>query len=197
MDPILGQVQAFGFNFVPYGWAFCNGQLLNIAANSALYSLLGITFGGNGTTTFGVPDLQGRTVIGVGNGTGLNPVTWGQKLGVETVSLLTANMPVHNHQIVNGNGLAGTVAVTTTVQTVDNTNESSDSNNGGNVLGTAGSMPSIYRESPSGSDHLGGVASTILGSTSNAGNSSPVNIRNPYLGLYYCIATMGVYPTRE
>lgn len=190
MDPILGQVQAFGFNFAPYGWALCNGQLLNISANSALFALLSNTFGGDGKTTFGVPDLQGRTVIGVGNGANLSPVTWGQKSGFENATIALTNMPAHSHALTGA-------SVQTVIQTVDNTNESSDSDNGGNVLGTSGSMPSIYRESPSGTDHLGGVTSTISGTTTSVGGSAPVSIRNPFLGLYYCIATQGIFPTRD
>jgi microcystin-dependent protein len=197
MDPFLGQVQAFGFGFVPRGWAICQGQLLNISTNSALFALLGTTFGGNGSTNFGVPDLQGRTIVGVGTSTsGLGTVTWGQKAGNETLGLTTANTPAHNHIIVNGNGSPGTVLVSTTVQTVNNEYESAESNNGANVLGTSGNMPSIYRESPSGNDYLGGVASSFTGSTAMAGGSVPANIRNPYVGLVYGIATTGIFPSR-
>jgi microcystin-dependent protein len=197
MDPFLGQVQAFGFGFVPRGWAVCQGQLLNISTNSALYALLGTTFGGNGSTNFGVPDLQGRTIVGVGNGAGLGTVAWGQKAGNEAITLTAANTPPHNHLIVNGNGSPGTVQVSTTVQTVNNEYESAESNNGGNVLGTSGNMPSIYRESPSGNDYLGGAVSTFAGSTAGAGGSIPANIRNPYVGLVYGIATTGLWPTRD
>lgn len=197
MDPFLGQIQAFGFSFAPIGWALCWGQTMSIAQNNALYALLGITFGGDGITTFGVPDLRGRTVVGVGQATTLtSAVAWGEKLGAESAALLSSNMPAHNHQIVNGNGLAGTVAVTTNIQTVNNGNESTESNNGANALGTSGNMPSIYRESPSGSDSLGGVTSAIAGTTSYSGSSLPFNIRNPYLGMYYCIATSGIFPSR-
>ena len=79
MEPFLGQIQAFGYNFAPRGWATCEGQLLSIAQNTALFSLLGTQFGGNGQTTFGLPDLQGRTMVGAGQGAGLSPVDIGQQ----------------------------------------------------------------------------------------------------------------------
>jgi microcystin-dependent protein len=106
-------------------------------------------------------------------------------------------MPAHNHQLINGTGTNDTVKVTTTVTTVDSQDETNESDNGNNGLGTGGSMQSIYRESPSGSDHIGGVSSTITGSTSLAGSNIPVNIRNPYLGMYYCIALEGIFPSRS
>lgn len=198
-EAILGSIQAFAFSFAPYGWALCNGVTVPITQNTALFSLLGTTFGGDGKTTFGLPDLRGRTIIGTGSATAqTSVVAWGEKSGVQSVPLTTNNMPMHNHMLVNGDGLTvGTVKVNTTVVTVDNTNESPETNNGENVLGTAGSMPSIYRESPTGTDSLGGIESKITGSTSFVGSSSVnLDIRNPYLGLYYCIATMGYYPTR-
>ena len=99
MEPFLGQIQAFGFNFPPRGWAFCDGQLLTIAQNSALFSLLGTTFGGDGRTTFGLPDLRGRSIVHVGNGPGLSTITWGQKAGVENHTLTVAQMPSHTHNI--------------------------------------------------------------------------------------------------
>lgn len=197
MEPYIGQIQAFGFSWAPMGWLPCYGQILNISDYQTLYTLIGASFGGNGQTTFAVPDLRGRTIIGVGQGTGLSNIYYAQKAGAESVTLTLSNLPNHVHPLTNGDGQTpGTVNVTTYVKTVDNTNESPETNNGENVLGTAGSMPSIYRESPSGSDHLGGVASTITGSTSAAGGSVPLGIRNPYLGVLYCIATEGIYPTR-
>jgi microcystin-dependent protein len=198
MEPFIGQIQAFGFNFAPYGWAFCNGQLVAISQYNALYALLGTTFGGDGVNTFGLPDLQGRSVIGAGQGPGLSNIRWGEKSGAEKINLSPSNMPAHIHTFTNGDGVApGTVKVTTTVTTVDSQDETNESDNGNNGLGTGGSMQSIYRESPSGSDHIGGVASVISGSTSSVGGSQPVTARNPYLGLNYCIALEGIFPSRS
>lgn len=198
MEPLIGQIQAFGFNWAPMGWVPCYGQLLSISQYQALYALIGTTFGGDGQSTFGVPDLRGRTIIGAEQGPGLSYIYYSQKGGAESVTLTLSNLPNHVHPFTNGDGQTpGTVNVTTYVKTVDNTNESPETNNGENVLGTAGSMPSIYRESPSGSDHLGGVTSSIMGSTSAVGGNVPFGIRNPYLGMLYCIATVGIFPSRS
>ncbi len=97
MESFLGNIQLFGFNFAPRGWALCNGQLLSIAQNSALFALLGTTYGGNGTTTFGLPDLRGRAPLGQGQGAGLTNRVMGELAGTEEVSLLTTQLPVHQH----------------------------------------------------------------------------------------------------
>jgi microcystin-dependent protein len=99
-DPYLGEIRMFGGNFAPLGWAFCNGQLLPISQNDALYTLLGTTYGGDGQSTFGVPDLRGRVPLHVGTGFPL-----GQAAGVETVALTATQMPLHNHNYVNSGGL--------------------------------------------------------------------------------------------
>jgi len=98
-EPFIGQIQAFGFNFAPMGWALCNGQLLSIQQYTALFSLIGATYGGNGTTNFAVPDLQGRVAISQGAGTGLTVRTMGNKSGDENVGLTTNQMPQHNHTV--------------------------------------------------------------------------------------------------
>jgi microcystin-dependent protein len=97
MDPFIGEIRLMGFPFPPKGWQFCQGQLLPINQNQALFSLLGTTYGGNGTTTFGLPDLRGRVVLGVGSGPGLSPYIWGQQGGTEAVALTPAQMPPHGH----------------------------------------------------------------------------------------------------
>ncbi|MCI5084171.1 MAG: tail fiber protein, partial [Saprospiraceae bacterium] len=97
MNPFIGQIQAFGFNFAPRGWAFCHGQLLAISANTALFSLLGTTFGGDGRTTFALPDLRSRSIRGVGSGPGLDHVSWGERGGRYEVTLSVSNLPSHNH----------------------------------------------------------------------------------------------------
>lgn len=96
-EPFIGQIQDFGFNFAPRGWAQCNGQLMQISQNSALFSLLGTTYGGNGTTTFALPDLRGRTPIHFGQRPGLSNYALGQVAGNETVTLQTSQIPSHNH----------------------------------------------------------------------------------------------------
>ena len=99
MEPFIGQIQAFGFNFAPRGWAKCDGALLPISSNTALFSLLGTTFGGDGRTTFALPDLRSRSIVHIGNGPGLDNITWGEKGGFTSHTLTVAQMPAHTHNI--------------------------------------------------------------------------------------------------
>ncbi|GAB5416280.1 MAG: tail fiber protein [Crocinitomicaceae bacterium] len=188
MDPFLGQIQPFGFNFAPRGWAKCDGQLLPISAYSALFSLLGTTFGGDGRTTFGLPDLRGRSIVHIGHGPGLSTITWGEKGGREDVTLTQANMPSHSHALING-------VANVRLYTTDNGDAVNESDGGANGLGTGGTMPDIYRESPTAGDYAAGV--DISGTTSLTGGNIPFDIRNPFLGINVCIALVGVYPSRS
>jgi microcystin-dependent protein len=109
-NPFLGQVIIFAGNFAPKGWAFCNGQLLAISQYTALFSLLGTTYGGDGRTTFGLPDLRGRVAVSAGQGPGLSNYTLGEQTGTETVTLSTQQMPQHNHIVNANNNTSGAVA---------------------------------------------------------------------------------------
>lgn len=191
-EPFIGQIQTFGFGFPPRGWAFCDGQLMSIAANTALFSLIGTTYGGNGQTTFALPDLRGRSVVHPGTGPGLSNISWGEIGGVESITLSQGNMPMHAHALVNG-----MANVTTVITATNSTSASNTVDSGANGLGDSGSMPEIYRESPSGTATLGGVHSAISGSTSIAGGSQPFGTRNPYLGIYTSIALVGIFPSRN
>src|SRR5262245_66122397 len=102
-EPFLAEVKLFAGNFAPRGFALCQGQIMSIAQNTALFSLLGTTYGGNGVTTFALPDLRGRMAIGVGNGAGLASVTLGQAGGRATVTMLTSNLPAHGHSVFGPN----------------------------------------------------------------------------------------------
>jgi len=148
MDPFLGQVMIFEGNFAPRGWAFCEGQLLAISGNSALFSILGATYGGDGKTTFALPDLRGRTAIQHGNGPGLSPRTFGQRGGTETNKYLVTNMPSHNH----------TVSVPTSTEA------------GGETTGPLGAS-SIYAEEANSS--YTGVTETTPGSQQAVNNIQP------------------------
>jgi len=171
MEPFIGQIQAFGFNFAPRGWALCQGQLLSISQNTALFSLLGTTYGGDGRTTFGLPDLRGRNIVGMGNGPGLSNVSWGQKAGAEQISLNANNMPSHNHNV--------SVGVNTGIG--DETNPTSIiSNHAG-----------AFNEDPTSGAKLGGVNEI------NVGSGQAFNVRNPYLGINVCIALQGIFPSRN
>jgi len=189
MEPFIGQIQPFGFNFAPRGWAKCDGQLIAIASNTALFSLLGTTFGGDGVNTFALPDLRGRSIVHIGHGPGLSTISWGEKGGHEQVYMTQANMPSHSHALING---LANVDVYTTVDSGSATNES---DGGANGLSTGGTTPNIYQENPTMGDKVGGVS--ISGTTTAAGSNIPVEIRNPFLGINVCIAEFGIYPSRS
>ena len=104
MDPILGEIKMFAGNFAPKGWMLCNGQLLSIAQNTALFSILGTTYGGDGRTTFALPDLRGRAPLGTGAGPGLSQVTLGERGGVDSMTLTQANLPPHSHALAVSHG---------------------------------------------------------------------------------------------
>lgn len=193
MTPFIGQIQPFGFNFPPRGWSLCNGQIMSIAQNTALFSLIGTAFGGDGRSTFALPDLRGRSMVHVGSGAGLSHVSWGQRGGAEIAQLSIANMPSHTHPL-----SSAAAQIQTTVYTTSNDEETSETGSGENALGTGGSMPSIYRESPAASTNkLGGVVTTVNGTTEGAGFGQNFNIRSPFLGIYVSIALVGIYPSRN
>jgi microcystin-dependent protein len=168
-DPYIGELRLFPYNFAPRGWAFCQGQLLSIAQNTALFSLLGTTYGGNGQTTFGLPDLRGRVPISSGQGPGLSPYALGQTGGVESVTLTTPQLPAHNHSV--------------------NASSSATSKNpsgaepaftgGGSSYGTANDLT---------------MSPSMIG---NTGGSQPHPNIQPYLTLNWCISLVGIYPSRN
>ncbi|AXG74394.1 phage tail protein [Flavobacterium arcticum] len=194
MEDYLATIKTFGFNFPPRGWAFCNGQLLSIAENTALFSLLGTTFGGDGRTTFGLPDLRGRSIVHPGTGSGLSTIKWGQRGGHEQVYMTINNLPPHHHELADG---MARVITNTVINTASNS-ATNEPDSGNNAFGSEGSFPSIYSEPPISSDSIGGVTSEshISGVTANAGAGMPLYTRNPFLGLYTCIAMVGVFPSR-
>jgi microcystin-dependent protein len=114
-DPFLGEIRLFGGNFAPQGWAFCNGQTLSISQNTALFSLLGTTYGGNGTTTFALPDLRGRVPMHWGDGPGLTPRSLGEQDGVESVQLTQQELPSHTHTLSGSTGAVNTTRPTNAV----------------------------------------------------------------------------------
>lgn len=191
-EAYLGEITMVGFGFAPRGTAFCNGQLLAISSNSALFSLLGTTYGGDGRTTFALPDLRGRTAIHPGQGPGLSTYAWGQRGGQERVTLTIAEMPSHNH------------GATTTLSGVQvNLHGYSGTGNSGTPDGTVLSTKSrtnIY--STNAPDvMMSSAAATVSGSASttvtNTGGSQSHENRMPFLGIYHVIATVGIYPSRN
>jgi microcystin-dependent protein len=173
-SPFIAEITLFAGNFAPRGWAFCNGQLISIAQNTALFSLLGTTYGGNGTTTFGLPDLQGRLPMHPGTGPGLSNRVLGEKAGAETVTLTASQMPAHTHTVNIG---AGGVA------------------DHANPVGRYPATPA------SGTPYAGtGGAQMAPGSgatLASSGGGLPHSNLMPSLCVNFIIAVQGVYPSRN
>ncbi|WP_198948828.1 phage tail protein [Rubrivirga sp. SAORIC476] len=170
-QPYVGEIMLFGGNFAVRQWANCDGQLLAVASNDALFSILGTTYGGDGRTTFGVPDLRGRTPVNAGAGPGLQPVAMGQKYGAETLTLTSATMPSHAHTlpVLNAPGDQRTPS--------------------GNILAGDATNDTIYAPTS--------AANGSLAPTSGTGGNMSFNIRSPFLSLSYQIALYGIYPSRS
>jgi microcystin-dependent protein len=179
-QPFVGQIALFPYNFAPRGWAFCAGQLLPISQNTALFSLLGTFYGGDGKATFALPDLQGRVPIGAGQGPGLSSYIQGEEAGVENVSLLSTELPSHNH----------TLSVTTDVATTATA--------AGNQLGTP-QVGSPHTGFTKGNIYSSSTPNTPLAPTAitPTGSGLPHNNIQPYQVLQYCIALQGIYPARN
>jgi microcystin-dependent protein len=171
-DGFIGEIKMFGGNFAPRDWAFCNGQLLPISENTALFSILGTTYGGDGTTTFGLPDLRGRVAVSSGQGPGLTDRRLGSMGGTQTNALTVAQMPSHNHSV-------GAVTA--------NGNVASPS---GNLLAHTGGFDFEYSN---------GNADTTMKSNmvGNTGSNQSVNNMQPYTTVNYIICLFGIYPARN
>jgi microcystin-dependent protein len=209
-DQYLGEIRMVGFNFAPQGWALCNGQTLPISANNALFALLGTTYGGNGTTTFNLPDLQGRLPLHAGNGAGLPVYTLGQKAGTPSVTLTPQQMPQHTHVATftpTGGGGTPTVNVSITGSSAVGTSSTPTGNYLAGVASVPGHTAPLYvpgSSAPPGAGAIAGVSATISGvsggggTVTNAltGGGLPVAIEPPYLAVYFIIALTGIFPPR-
>lgn len=173
----IGNVVLVGFNFPPRGYALCHGQILPIAQNVALFSLLGTTYGGNGQTTFALPDLRGRAAIGTGQGAGLSNISLGEQSGVESLALLAANLPAHTHAMNVQSGQGTTAAPGAGVALAQT------------ALDDGTPINSYSSAAPNTT-----LAAASIGST---GGSQPLSVRNPYLGMNYAICLQGAYPARN
>jgi microcystin-dependent protein len=171
-DPFLGQIMCAGFNFAPQGWAELNGQLLPIAQNTALFSLLGTQYGGNGQTTFALPDMRGRVLVHAGQGPGLTPREQGEAAGSEQVTLNSAQLPAHVHTVTP----QGSVADASLISPI------------GGVPATK-SRTTLYAPGP-GTVPMGPVV------TSAAGSSQPVPVMPPYVAVKCFMAMTGIFPSR-
>lgn len=188
MEPFIGQIMMFGGNFAPRGWALCDGQLLPIASYSALFSIIGTFYGGDGRTTFALPDLRGRMPINYGTGPGLQPFQIGQKGGAEIHTLNQLEMPNHIH---NGSTLRGVVQVNREDGTI---NEPENANFG---IASSGTPFNTNATDASMGISGGNGNVSIQGNTGAAGGNQPFNIRNPYQAVNFVIALQGIFPSRN
>ena len=168
-DPFVAEIRIFPFNFAPRGWAWCDGQLLPLSQNTALFSLLGTTYGGNGKSNFALPDLQGRAPMHPGQGPGLSLHDLGETGGSDTVTLLESEIPSHSHAL----PAAGVAA------SRDPTNAALGIARGANAYGPASALTPMSGQA-----------------LSPAGGDQPHNNLQPYLTFYFCIALQGVFPPR-
>jgi microcystin-dependent protein len=168
-EPFLGEIRIFGFNFAPVGWAQANGQTMQISQYTALFALLGTTYGGNGTTTFALPDLRGRVPINQGSAPGLSPRNIGQAAGTESTTLMVNQLPSHGHSVQASDGAAST----------------------GRAVGAvlARTSGNTYAASSDGS-----VMNAAM--VANTGGNQPVSVVQPFLVLNFCIALVGIFPSR-
>lgn len=175
IEPYIGDILAVGYTYCPDGWLSAEGQILSIQQYSALFSLVGFAYGGNGSTSFGLPDLRGRAAMGQGSGNGLTPRSQGQTLGSENQTLTADQIPFHTHAV-NANNLDGDLP-----------------GPGGKLLAAAPpsgvGSETIYSDQPA--DRT--MSAAMIASS---GQNAPFNVQDPYLVMRYCIATEGLYPPR-
>lgn len=200
-EPFIATIMIWPANFAPRGWAFCQGQILNINQNVALFSLLGTTYGGNGQSTFGLPDLRGRAPIGQGQGTGLPLYQLGEMAGTPATTLTSAQMPIHNHTatFVGTQSLQADVTLNATA-----TAATKDAPADGLQLGDAApNSTKIYAPAGGTQIKLGGTSAQITGTVGGtvtvgtAGGSQPIDTISPYLCVNYIIALDGIFPSRN
>lgn len=175
MEGYMATILFFGGNFAPKNWAFCNGQVISISSNTALFSLLGTTYGGDGRTTFALPDFRGRVPVGMGNGPGLPGIDLGQPAGSPTVTLTVNQMPAHTH------GATAAVAAAST--------NGSSAAPTGNIF--AASSANAY--GPTSNANAAGTGLTLA----SAGGSQPFSIQQPTLCVSFIICMYGIYPARN
>jgi microcystin-dependent protein len=188
MDPYLGQIQAFAFNYAPLGWMKCEGQLLPIAQYSALFALLGTMYGGDGVTNFALPDLRGRVPISAGSGPGLSNHQQGEKGGTENVAITTNQMPAHSHA-------AGLSAIHGKMKCTDL--EPNTDNPVGNCIARIPRYAQFSTEAPSKEMHADSIEmSGNVNVEMSGANQAHANMQ-PYLSLNYCIAVQGIFPPRN
>lgn len=188
MEPFIGQIMMFAGNFEPRGWAFCDGRLLPISQYTALFSILGTMYGGDGRTTFGLPDLRGRAAVGMGRGPGLSNRTIGEKGGSETTTLLVSNLPSHEHSVPPAPVKASSQPAT----------EQVPGTNGASTLASpsANGRASVVYNNQQPDVTLNTGQAGVLNSGFTGGNI-PINNMQPFTGMNYVIALVGIFPSRS
>lgn len=185
-NPYIGDIVMVGENYCPRGWAETDGRLMPISQYNALFSLLGSTYGGDGRTTFALPDLRSRVVVGMGQGAGLSPIQQGQTGGVEMVTITQSNMPNHTH-----------TATTTATTVLNASNESATEQSpedgilaeaSGNTYGSTTVDATLRNDA---------AATTVSTTIAPTGGGQPVSIVQPFIGMKFCIAIEGAYPSRS
>lgn len=177
-DPFVGEIKIVGFNFAPSGFAACNGQVLNIQQNTTLFAILGTTYGGNGTSTFALPNLQNSAPMNMGAGLGLTPRTLGEQDGTASVTLTYSQMPAHVHQL------------NAALLSAPNAAQNTPTPGASAMLGTS-NPGQVYSDAPSGQVHM---AEQMIGLT---GGSLPHENRQPFIVLNFVIALYGIFPARN
>ncbi|NIM41436.1 MAG: phage tail protein [Hydrogenophaga sp.] len=191
-DPFIGEISLVAFSYAPVGWALCDGRLLSVSQNAALFALIGAAYGGDGHTTFALPDLRGRAAIGAGTGPGFRPVELAQYLGDENATVLQNNLPAHTHAASFTSGGVRPVAYSGGASVTDPTGAVP-----ANPVGEGGAALPAF--APAAEANAGLAPLPVQGqvTVSPTGAGQPLNIRNPALGLNYIIALVGVYPPRS
>jgi microcystin-dependent protein len=184
VDPYLANVTIFAGNFAPRSWMYCQGQLLSISEYTALYSLIGTIYGGDGQVNFALPDLRGRCAIHPGQGQGLAPYTLGETGGNTEITLTSTQLPPHSHNLASA--IKGAPSASTTPGTTDVPT--------GNVPAPINGSGSAYTTSPSAAT----MGTTVISTgTPPAGQSLPIDIMSPYLAMNYVICVEGIFPSRN
>jgi microcystin-dependent protein len=201
MDTFIGQIIMFAGNFAPRDWAFCDGELLPISQNQSLYSILGTTYGGDGRTTFGLPDFRGRVPIGQGQGNGLTSRIMGEQIGIEDITLSTAQMPIHSHAAkttISGSSVTAKLKASSEVGTTNvplNNYLAKPSNIGLQSINMYDSSADIEMASDAIEIDLSAVTANTT--TDDTGGNSAHNNIQPSLVMNYIICVNGVYPSRS
>lgn len=191
-EAYMGSIQMFAFNFPPRNYATCDGQILSISQNTALFSLLGTTYGGNGVQTFALPDLRGRVPIHMGQDPSGSSYTIGEVGGSESVTLTTLQMPTHTHSFSNNGSSLNAIATKATAQAPT---AGAQLARGADKNGT--DIPQIYVPTGTTGDSVALAGLNVAGTNSLTGGSQPTPIMQPYLTINFSIALYGIFPTRN